>query len=158
MSREELLKLQAWLDGELPEAERRVWETRLASDPAARALVEELRAVRIALQSYDESRIRLPESREFYWSQIARAIGSRSGPSMLASDRSWWGWLVGWKRWLAPAAALASVALVLLFSLPVSQPAEYPELDLAFVDSQATTYRDDARGLTLVWFAYPAEN
>ncbi|MCS7091212.1 MAG: hypothetical protein RMN51_03035 [Verrucomicrobiota bacterium] len=156
MNRDELLQLQAWLDGELPDSERRAWETRLASDPQARALVEELRTVRTALQNFDERAIRLPESREFYWSKIARAIQTpRNAPQQPAPK--WYGW-ADWKRWLAPAAALGTLALVLTLSLPNSQPAEYPELDLAFIDSDATTYRDDVRNFTLIWFNYPAEH
>ncbi|NUQ47365.1 MAG: zf-HC2 domain-containing protein, partial [Phycisphaerae bacterium] len=43
--------LSAYLDGELEEGERRLVEARLESDPAARALLAELRGASAALRS-----------------------------------------------------------------------------------------------------------
>src|SRR6266702_2258506 len=69
------LKLQAYLDGELPEAEARAVATWLARDREAVALLAELRATRKALAGF-EAGIRLPESGEFFWSKIQRAISA----------------------------------------------------------------------------------
>ena len=157
MTREELLQLQAWTDGELPEAESRRWQQRVDSDPQARAVLHQLQQVQTLLQAFDESQIRLPESREFYWSKIARAIQAQAQPTTTPILQPWSARISALKRWLAPAAALATLAAALLLTLPSSHPTEYPELDLAFTDSEAATYRDDARSLTLVWFTYPAE-
>lgn len=157
MTREEMLQIQACLDGELSEADRRACEDRCARDPEARALLEELRHVRDALRHFDESAIRLPESREFYWSKIARAIErAESGPAVVRGG-SWVEVLRAWRRWLAPVAVLGALALAVTLRQPDSAPSDYPELHLTLADSAATTYRDDARGLTLVWFTWPAE-
>ena len=76
---QELLKLQAYLDGELPESEARGLVDWLAADPEAAALLAELDSTRGALREFDEQ-IKLPESRDFYWSKIQRAI-SREVPA-----------------------------------------------------------------------------
>jgi len=70
------LKVQAWLDGELPEAEAREIAEWLATDREAAALAGELRNTRQALAGH-EAEIRLPESREFFWSKIEREIQRR---------------------------------------------------------------------------------
>ena len=66
------LKLQAFLDGELPEAEASKVANWIAGDGQASALLEELRHTQEALAGF-EAGIRLPESREFFWSKIERA-------------------------------------------------------------------------------------
>ena len=67
------LKLQAHFDGELPEPEARAVANWLARDREAVALLAELRNTRKALKGF-ESDIKLPETREFYWSKIEREI------------------------------------------------------------------------------------
>ncbi|MGA4577804.1 anti-sigma factor family protein [Limisphaera sp. VF-2] len=160
MTRDEQLKLQAWLDGELPESERQAWAVRWAEDPQAQALLEELRLVQGTLRRFDEGQLRVPETREFYWSRIARAIEAGAGPAPAPAPvtRGLWQWLLEWKRWLAPAAVLASLAVVLTLSLPGHGQSDYPEVHVSQADNYATTYRDDERLLTLVWFSYPPES
>ena len=67
------LKLQAYLDGELPENEAREVAGWVAKDREAVALLSELKATRQAMADF-EIGIKLPESREFYLSKIARQI------------------------------------------------------------------------------------
>jgi|YNPMSStandDraft_1061717.scaffolds.fasta_scaffold68882_2 anti-sigma factor RsiW len=159
MTHDEQLKLQAWLDGELSESERQACEARWTHDPQAQALLAQLRHVQATLKQFDESQLRLPESREFYWSRIARALESQASSTAVPAGTglSPWAWLAQWKRWLAPAALLASLAAVLTLTLPSPGQPDYPEMHLSLADSHATTYRDDAQRLTLVWFTYPAE-
>lgn len=159
MTRDEQLKLQAWWDGELPESERQACAARWANDPQAQALLEELRLVQGTLRRFDETPLRVPETREFYWSRIARAIdaGSKPATAPVPATQGWRAWLTDWRRWLAPAAGVVGLAAVLLLSLPGSGPSDYPELHLSQADNHATTYRDDEHRLTLVWFTYPAE-
>jgi len=151
MNEERQLKLQAFLDGELPEAEAREISAWLARDEEATALSKELRNTRQALKSA-EAGVRLPESREFYWSKIQREIErserapvSRVRPSILERLR----------RVLVPAAAFAIViaAGVLMFHGISNRT----ESEMAVADSGAFTYRDYANGTTLVWVSYPAE-
>ena len=66
MDYEAQLKLQAHLDGELPEGEAREVTNWLARDREAVALYGELRNTRQALVGYEVG-VALPESREFFW-------------------------------------------------------------------------------------------
>ena len=74
------LKLQAFLDGELPEAEASEVANWLARDREAAALLEELRNTRDALAGF-EAGIQLPESREFFWSKVQREIQRLETPA-----------------------------------------------------------------------------
>src|SRR5438270_11040101 len=76
------LKLQAYLDGELPEGEAREVANWLARDQEAVGLHAELRNTRKAMAGF-EAGITLPASREFFWSKIEREI-QRQDQSRLA--------------------------------------------------------------------------
>src|ERR1700761_7589383 len=98
MTEEQQLKLQAFLDGELPEKDTREVAAWLAGDADATALLGELRNTRKALADYEPA-LKVPESREFYWSKIKREIerstpveAPAKGPSLFAS----------WRRILLP--------------------------------------------------------
>src|SRR5438445_6994113 len=73
MDYDKQLKLQAFLDEELSEAEAREVASWLAQDQEMTLLLAELRNTRQAVSRF-EAGIRLPESREFYWSKIEREI------------------------------------------------------------------------------------
>lgn len=152
------LQLQAWLDGELPEAEARKVAAQAAQDREAAALAEELRHTRQALAGF-EAGIRLPESREFYWSKIAREIERREAAPPEPAPREFSFALL--RRWLAPASALALVVIAGLLLVrppaPAGRSAE-AESETALADAGVFTYRDYAAGATLVWLSYPADN
>lgn len=157
MNEELQLKLQAFADGELSGREAREITDLLARDTDARTLFAELENTRGALAGY-EAEIKLPESREFYWSKIEREIHrlEQADRPRLEPVRFW-----SWRRFLVPAGALA--ALVLLGSL-MSPRLRTPthiasaESEFTLADSDAFTYHDYANGTTLVWLSYPAEN
>jgi anti-sigma factor RsiW len=146
------LKLQAYLDGELPEAEARQVAQLLAQDQDAVLLLAELRNTRQAVAG-SQTVVVHPESREFFWSKIEREI--RRQENVQASPAPKTSWLSAWRRFLVPAGAVAGVALVLLLTV-VSPGGRHMETALA--DSGAFTYRDYNSGATLVWLSYPAEN
>jgi anti-sigma factor RsiW len=153
------LKLQAWLDGELSEAEARQVAEQVARDRDGAALAEELRNTRRAIVGF-ESEIRLPESREFYWSKIAREIQRlEAAPPKPASPDSAFALF---RRWLVPASAVALVVFAGLLLIrppaPSSGPANAEPETALVADADAFTYRDYAAGTTLVWLSYPADN
>jgi anti-sigma factor RsiW len=154
MDYEAQLKLQAYLDGELPEAETREVANRLARDQEAVALLGELRQTRKAVAGFEDG-IRLPESREFYWSKISREIERQKAIAPPAAPR-----IPFWARLryvLVPLAGAAMAALVAFLGLPAGGHAHGSETTLA--DSGAFTYHDYSAGTTLVWLsAYPADN
>jgi anti-sigma factor RsiW len=151
------LKLQALLDGELPEGEASEVTQWVARDREAAALLAELRHTRGALAGFDAG-VRLPESREFFWSKVEREIQRLETPAAKPARVSY---LTLLRRFLVPASA---VAAVLMAGLMLNRPAGLTgrtvgtEIETALADSGAFTYRDYSAGTTLVWLSYPAEN
>ncbi len=151
------LKLQAWLDGELPKAEAGEVTNWVGRDREAAALLGELRRTREALTGA-ETGLRLPESREFFWSKIQREIQRLEAPAPKPARPSY---LAILRRFLVPASA---VAVVVIAGLMLLQPpglggrAPATVVETAVADSGAFTYRDYSSGATLVWLSYPADN
>lgn len=149
------LKLQAFLDGELPEKEARQVASWIAQDSEATALSNELRNTRKALKDSEPKPI-LPESREFYWSKIRRDLErlepvqpEQESPSIFKL----------WRRIWIPAGSLAVIMIVLAgieFGFRGGS-AFGPDTEMTVADSGAFTYHDYANGTTLVWVSYPAE-
>ena len=152
------LKLQAWLDGELPEAEACEAAKWLEHDREAAALAGELRNTRQALTGF-EADVRLPESREFFWSKIEREIRRLETPAPAAARKeSYWALF---RRFLVPASALTAVllgAVVLLRPAPPAALTLSPAFETASADAGIFTYRDDSAGTSLIWLSYPADN
>lgn len=158
MNEEQQLKLQAYLDGELPEPERRRVAAWLANDAAAAALSAELRNTRQAFGHFDAG-LKLPESREFYWSKIQREIRRRELSASATQPSRWWARVL--RRWLAPALTVTALLTVATVGLELGlwrTPAKGPETEMTVADAGAFTYQDFANGTTLVWVSYPAES
>ena len=151
MKDESQLKLQAYLDGELPSAERNEVEALLAQDADAKALFAELGNTTKALAGF-EAGIKLPESREFYWSKIQREIGrqpaqtQRPAPSFAERLR----------RLLVPASVCAAAVIAVAIVLPQLRHQGVTLTDSD--DAGVFTYHNYEAGATLVWLDYPAEN
>lgn len=152
MDHDAQLKLQAFLDGELAEGEARMVAEGLARDPEGAALLAELRHTRQALAGF-EAGVKLPESREFYWSKIEREI---ERVSKEAREPVPVPWIVRLRRVLVPAVTVALLALVGLLSS--RHGASTPGVETALADSGAFTYHDYSAGATLVWLSYPADS
>ena len=151
------LKLQAYLDGELPAEEAKAVVDLLAGDANARELLAELTNTRNAITAH-EAENTVPATREFYWSGIRREIErqEKSAPAT-AQSASVFAVL---RRMLVPASGVAAVLLaVMLAGHQFSSDGAFrEEVETTFEDSGAFTYRDYSSGTTLVWMDYPAEN
>jgi len=147
------LKLQAYLDGELPEAEAKDMAKCLARDQDATVLLAELKNTRQALAGGEMPR-QLPESGEFFWSKIEREI-ERSELSQPAPAHE--SLLARWRRLLVPVSAAAVLGIIILVMVGPSNSSLAPESEVASEDSGSFVYRDES-GTTLVWLSYPAEN
>jgi anti-sigma factor RsiW len=152
MNEELSFKLQAFLDGELPEAEARDISALIARDADAAALHRELKHTRAALAGF-EQRIVVPETREFYFSKIAREIERTERAPAPAPDFSLLRWL---RRALVPVAGVAALLLAVMLLRPA--PGGGTQLEMAMNDASAMTYRNFESGTTLVWLSFPAEN
>jgi anti-sigma factor RsiW len=151
------LKLQAYLDGELPEREAAEVAKWVAGDQEAALLLLELRNTRACLAGFQKG-IQLPESREFYWSKIRREMERLEPAQPGGSEPKAAPWL---SRWLARAGGVAAVAVAVMIAsgqfgwfgnsgIPAAA-------ESALADNEAFSYRDDASRTTLVWLSYPAD-
>lgn len=149
MKHDEILRLQAWMDGELTGRGAAEAEALAGTAEGTRVLTA-LRAARDTARSA-AAEWPLPESREFFWSKVRRTIeaAGRRPPAALPSA---WGWL----RWaLLPVGAAAGLALFLFARQPggtagsgglVGQSLETP-LD----DMRALVFHSQSDGITVVW-------
>ena len=146
------LKVQTYLDGELPASEARDVANFLARDQEAVALLAELRNTRQALVG-TEIGVTLPESREFFWSKIQRDILSQERGQPAKRPVSFF---TGWRRFLIPLGAVSALCLAALITL--SGGSGVSLVETAVADPNAFTYHDFSTDTTLVWFSYPAED
>jgi anti-sigma factor RsiW len=156
MTEEQQLKLQAFLDGELPEPEAREVAALVARDREATDLLKELRHTRQALKESAQD-VKLPESREFYWSKIQREI-ERLEPAPAAAGSV--PFIARLRRFLVPAGAVAAAAIIAVVAglqTGILHTAAGPDTESDVADSGTFTYNDDANGTTLVWLSFPAE-
>jgi anti-sigma factor RsiW len=148
MDEKNQLQLQAYVDGELSTRESRRVETWLSQSPAARGLVEELRAARSALAG-NEPVVPVPESREFYWSKIARRIEHLEQPAPVRPFLSpaWW------LRYVAPVAAAAAIALMATFTARdyFTAHGDFEDFDGDFQQSSAVVFHSQSEAMTVVW-------
>src|SRR5436190_14656242 len=156
MDHEKKLNVQAFLDEELSEGEAKKGASWLAKDQEATLLLGELRNTRQALARF-EAGVRLPESREFYWSKIAREI-ERLEPAAARPEPARVSWLAAWRKFLIPAGAVAALLIAFLVTIgPPPPKAGGVEAESAFNDPGVFTYHDYENHATLVWLSYPAE-
>jgi anti-sigma factor RsiW len=149
------LKLQAYLDGELPAAEAADVERWLDQDAQMAALSTELKQTKAAL-SAGEVAVKCPEKREFYWSKIARTIEAEERHTQRAASIE----LPWWRKLMLPMGALAALAVTLTMLKTESNPNARPSvesLEIAASVEQldesmgAITYKDSSEGVTVVW-------
>jgi len=157
MNRDTQLKVQAYLDNELSAGDARSVSKLISSDAEIRDLYTELKNTKGALVQ-NEPAISVPDSREFYWSQIQRRIATAERQPVIASARPWW------LRMLAPAAGTVALFAILLSVIrPNTRNAVVPSptQNAAAVaplhkfeetaDASLFTYRSESEGVTLVW-------
>jgi len=148
MDFETQLKLQAYLDGELPEAEAREVAKLLAQNQEAVLLLGELRNTRQAIKG-SEAIVQLPESREFYWSKISREIERLERPQPVEQKRPF---IFRLQRFLVPVTGALAVAIFLGITLLNSGTGTaLGETELATEDMGAITFRSESEGMTTVW-------
>lgn len=154
------LKLQAYLDGELPPGEAESVAALVAGSPEARDLLTELTNTRAAIAAHAGD-LKTPAARDFYWSGIRREIERQERAAQPHSEANPGSILAGLRRMLIPASGVAVVLLAGMLAWPPlrdSGKLMVEETETTFADAGAFTYRDYASGTTLVWVDYPAEN
>ena len=147
------LKLQAYLDGELPSVEAVEVAEWLARDAGARDLFAELTCTRNAVRG-NEAGVTLPESREFYWSKIQREIDRLDKPVLPVAEH----WLTALRhRWLSFRSALGAFAAVMLavfFMFDGRNATTYTgpeEISNLNAEMNSISFRSEAHRMTVVF-------
>jgi anti-sigma factor RsiW len=155
MNRDTQLKVQAYLDNELSAGDARSVSKLISSDAEIHDLYTELKNTKDVLVD-NEPAVSVPDTRDFYWSQIQRRIASAERQPAVAHARPWW------LRMLAPAAGTVALFAILLSVMnPNTQNAVAPTQTQAAVaplhkveeaaDVSLFTFRSESEGVTLVW-------
>jgi anti-sigma factor RsiW len=144
------IKLQAYLDGELTEAEAQQVAALIESDAEARALFAELQQTRTVLQA-NEPEFRLPESREFFWSKIEREIEHMDAAPAERTPS----WVLFLRRHLAALSGVAVTACVVLLVTLQMSPSLLEEIDNPLDDVGTFSFRSESQKMTLVWISNP---
>lgn len=143
------LDLQAYVDGELSPSKRLEVERVLTNDAEAREMVDGLRRL-AELVRQNEPALRVPDSREFYWSQIQRRIAAAEAADAVGTHRAASASrAAGWLRWLAPALGVAAVTVVVL--LPNREADPLVVAGSGVQDAVTMTYRSDSDGVVIHW-------
>ena len=140
------LKLQAMLDGELEAREMREVEAILAQDESSAALMQELKWTKLAVAGND-AEVKLPESREFYWSKISRAIEAEEKKAVAApTERAWW------LKLLYPATGLAAMVAV-MFVISGKRDTDGGDSESVTEDVNALSFRSESEKMSVVYVA-----
>jgi anti-sigma factor RsiW len=155
MKRDLELKLQAWVDGELPAAEAEQMRRLVGADAEAASLAAELQTMKAAFAEDGQTAV-VPETREFYWSKIERQI-QREAAFRRADGLSWAARL---RRWLVPLAGVASLAAVLVVALNQVSPRQeaFNQVSGMLDGFQPRTFRDGQSGISFVVFHETAQS
>jgi anti-sigma factor RsiW len=160
MKNDTQLTVQAYLDNELSPGDARKVAELISADSTARDLFAELRQTRDLLKPENEPVVQVRDTREFYWSQIQRAIEADGLATRAESKTSTSAW---WLKLLLPAAgAVGLFAILLTITQPprhtntasntmsaISTPAHVIQ-DLS-PEVSSITFRSEAEGVTVVW-------
>jgi len=150
MNKEMTLEIQAYLDNELAsEAAAKRVANLVAQDGEAGRLYKELKDTRQILVG-NELPAKLPESGEFYWSGIRRAIEREDTPRTPVHNTPWW------VRLLMPLAGVACVGLLLvgtgvMSSDGKSRSAYLHEIETSIDDASTISFHSQSQGMTVVW-------
>lgn len=143
------LKLQAYVDGELSAQETAVVHERLSRDAVGQSLVTELRNTKAALAE-NETELKFPESREFFWSKVQEEIERQDRAPASVLRVNWITWVRHHLVSVGGAALLTCLMAVMLLHGRGAGP--LGEMDMASDEMGTYTYRDQQAKMTLVWF------
>ena len=150
------LKVQALVDGELTGREAEDLRARIETDDGLRKLHARLTAVRGLMAGAELPRT-LPESGDFHWSQISKAIEREERQTKrLARPASSAKRLL---RWVLPLAGIACLVLVLSLQqttmpdLDILLGSDH-ELELSIEDLDVMTFNTGDDNMSVVWLDY----
>jgi anti-sigma factor RsiW len=150
------IELQAYLDGELNERDAARVAKLIETDAEARGLFTELQQTSAMLKA-NEPEMRLPESREFFWSKIEREIARTEAVPVVASGGSWFSFVRRHFAALSGATVAAALVMFAVVQMNVVSPSLLEEIDNPLEDTGSFAFRSESQQLTLVWISNPAD-
>jgi ferric-dicitrate binding protein FerR (iron transport regulator) len=147
MKKDLQLKVQSWLDGELPEREARQVGEWIARNAEASALAAELGSLKQAMLR-NETGVALDESREFYWNKIERQIQREAERNLVYAPTPWY---ARWRKFMAPALGVAALACVMMVAVRQAVPPSYDEISTTIDGMEAVTFHDQSSQTTIIW-------
>jgi hypothetical protein len=158
MNREQAFRLQSYADGELSRREADGVRDWISQSPDAQRMLREIQWAR-AVVSENEPLASVPESREFYWGKIERAIElEAAGRQRAPRAGRWLEMLGGIRRLLAPSAGLALamilvVGVVKFYEVPVSvlAPRHVAQIEIPSEDMGYFSFLSLADNVFVVW-------
>ena len=113
MKKEDRLKIQAFLDGELASRESVKISDLIDSDLEARTVADELKSVKKLLK-HGENELKLEDSRDFYWSQVHRQIEAGNSQLLRQSRPSSASRMESPFRWILPIGCMAAIVVLMI--------------------------------------------
>ncbi|MEO6183205.1 MAG: hypothetical protein ABIP71_08945 [Verrucomicrobiota bacterium] len=149
MNEKNKFKLQAHLDGELSSGEAREFSETLSKDAEAQSLLTELKFIKAALRG-NEMELKLPETREFYWSKIRREIARDSQQAAPRPIVRWW--KPAYVRFAGIVAAGCGLLMISFIAFN-GQNESYAtdEVEGTGEEMGSITYHSDKEGMTVVY-------
>lgn len=145
------IRLQTYVDGEMAGAEKVEMETQLARDPELQALAGELNMVTRALRESDPL-VSVPETREFYWSQVQRRIAAEEASAQRPVSTASAGLAAWLRRSVLPLSGLAAACLMLMTTLRSGSPvSSHEDTESPLNETGALTFRSESQKVTVVW-------
>ncbi len=147
MNEETKFKLQAHLDGELSKGEARELSELLSKDAESQSLLAELSFTKAALRG-NEIELKLPETREFYWSKIQSDIERGSRETAPRSNAKWWTQAyVQFAGVFAGGCALVMISFIAFHGQAYSTD----EVEGTGEEMGSITYHSEKEGMTVVY-------
>ena len=150
MNNETQFKVQAYADGELSEREAQSLLQQLEGDAEGKALLGELQMTRMVLRG-NELEIKLPETREFYWSKIQREIDRSTPASSRAAKWSWWKPIYGRVATGFAAGCALLMITFMAFNEPRRSSYAMDEVEGTTDEMGSITFHSDKDGMTVVY-------
>jgi anti-sigma factor RsiW len=144
------IRLQAYLDGELAGREAREVAAWIETDSEARAMLAELQETKELLHA-NEPELRLPESREFYWSKIERDITRLESTPSASRSPGWFQFARRHISALTGTSVAAALVLFVAFQMNWVSRDLFEEIENPLEDSGSFSFRSESQKMTLVW-------
>ena len=147
MNENQIVKLQAYVDGELSAFEQKQIATQIETNSEARELVAALRAAKTFVAG-NELETKLPETHAFHWSKISREIERYEAKPVFIREAGSLRW---WLRYVSPVAGFAALALVAIIGQVDPSMSGSEEIGNTSPEASSVVFRSQSEGMTVVW-------